>query len=118
MEELGVKVGLAKSLVAKRLVLEFAKRFFIPQDASPISLSEVVAATSSVSALLEYAKKYELSLPQILTLLGYGYKVKGNLHAPFNKSSGRLVTLYISYLRYIKELNFSELISKRSLVSD
>lgn len=44
MNELGVEIGLAKSLVSRKGVAEFAKRFFMPNDASPVSLREVAVA--------------------------------------------------------------------------
>lgn len=92
-----MEIGLAKSLVSrKRVVLEFAKKFFIPEDASPVSLKEVAIATRNVSALVELAFKYALSPSQVLTLVGYGYRVKGNLGLDFVKMSGRVSTILLS----------------------
>jgi len=45
MDQIGVEIGLAKSLVSpNKLVGEFAKRFYIPSDASMIPYKESFAA--------------------------------------------------------------------------
>lgn len=45
MDQLGVEIGLAKSLVSpNKLVGEFAKKFYIPSDASMIPFKESIAA--------------------------------------------------------------------------
>lgn len=62
MTKLGVKIGLAKSLVSRKGALEFAKRFFVSGiDCSPLPYKEYVAARASVGASLELKKKYSLS---------------------------------------------------------
>lgn len=83
MNSLGVEIGLAKSLVSNRRTLEFAKKFFIPEDASLIPFKELVAATRHMGVLSEFGKKYNLQIPDYLHILGFGYRVKGNLHKPF-----------------------------------
>ena len=76
---LGVKVGLAKSLVSPTgRGLEFAKRFFNRvtewRNCSPIPILEFQAAVMSMPALMEFAKKYDLSLAAVLRLVGTGYR--------------------------------------------
>jgi hypothetical protein len=45
MDQIGVEIGLAKSLVSpNKLVGEFAKRFYIPSDASMVPFKESIAA--------------------------------------------------------------------------
>lgn len=81
MALLGVEVGLAKSLVSpKRLVGEFAKRFFIPQEATMIPFREVIAARFNLQEMLQFVRKYGLSVSQLLSFAGFGYKVKGSLN--------------------------------------
>lgn len=86
METLGVEIGLAKSLVSpSRLVGEFAKRFFIPKDSSMVPIKGIIAAKFSAMELVDLARKYSLSVNQVLTLAGAGYKVKGSLNKEFSK---------------------------------
>lgn len=82
MEVLGVEIGLAKSLVSNKSTMEFAKRLFIPEDASLIPLKELMVATRNAGVMAEFGKKYNLSIPDYLHIMGFGYKVKGDLHKP------------------------------------
>jgi hypothetical protein len=96
--EIGVKVGIHKSLISRNGCLEFAKRFFVSGvDASPISLLEIGAATRSLVAMLEIGKKYNLSLPNIVAILGYGYKVRGRLTKYITELTPRIRHLSILY---------------------
>lgn len=91
MESLGVEIGLAKSLISKRGVGEFAKRYFIPQDSSPISLKEVVVSQNSSSNLLEFARKRKsVRLADILSFLGYGYKAIASSNKRFSRLPTRM----------------------------
>jgi hypothetical protein len=96
--EIGVKVGIHKSLISRNGCLEFAKRFFVSGvDASPISLLEIGAATRSLVAMLEIGKKYNLSLPNIVAILGYGFKVRGRLTKYITELAPRIRHLSILY---------------------
>lgn len=91
MAILGVEVGLAKSLVSpNRLVGEFAKRFFIPRDASMIPFKEVIAARYNLQEFLQFVRKYSLSVNNTLSFMNFGYKVKGSLNKEFSKLGSRL----------------------------
>jgi hypothetical protein len=97
-KQIGVKVGIHKSLISRNGCLEFAKRFFVSGvDASPISLLEIGAATRSLVAMLEIGKKYNLSLPNIVAILGYGFKVRGRLTKYITQLSPRIRHLSILY---------------------
>lgn len=78
LQVIGVQAGLAKSIVAKsKFVIEFAKKFFVDStQANMVPIKECVATSASTSLVLEFVRKYELSLNQILSFLGYGYKAK------------------------------------------
>lgn len=96
MAALGVGIGLAKSLVSRNGTLEFAKRFIVPGgDASPISLLEVVASLRSLVVLPEFVRKYDISMATVLTMLGYGYKVKGSILKPLDRMTGRLSAIVL-----------------------
>jgi hypothetical protein len=41
-----------------------------------LPIKESIATQCSTSLVLEFCRKYELSLNSILSFLGYGYKVK------------------------------------------
>lgn len=80
MRELGVEIGLAKSLVSRNGVLEFAKRYFVRgEDCSPVPLMEVGVAFFSGSACLEFARKYAVKFSRMVSVLGYGFRVKARL---------------------------------------
>lgn len=78
LQEIGVKAGLAKSVIAKsRFVAEFAKKFFVgSEQANMLPIKECVATRSSTSLVLEFTRKYGLTLNQILAFLGFGYKAR------------------------------------------
>jgi hypothetical protein len=95
---LGVECGLAKSLLSTNgWALEFAKRtVWKGVDVSPISMSEYVAAVSSVSGIISFQRKYNLTLAQICTVLGFGYKVKSWLNKPIGSLSQTLRAIKIA----------------------
>jgi hypothetical protein len=96
MSSLGVEVGLAKSLVSpKKLVGEFAKRFFIPREASMIPLKEVVAARYNLQEMVQFVRKYRLDVRQMLSFSGVGYKVKGSLNKRFCELGSRTRNLLL-----------------------
>lgn len=71
MAELGVEIGLAKSLVSRNGVLEFAKRLLVKGvDASPIPVKEVVAALHSFEQSTEFVRKYALRPASLASLVG------------------------------------------------
>lgn len=80
MRELGVEIGIAKSLISRKGVLEFAKRFFVSGvDCSPVPLMELGAAFYNGMAALEFARKYALQFPRLVSVLGAGFRVKARL---------------------------------------
>jgi len=91
MAVLGVDIGLAKSLVSpNKLVGEFAKRYFIPKDASMVPFKEAVAARFNTEELLQFVRKYKMQVSNTLSFMGYGYKVKGSLNKEFSKLGSRV----------------------------
>jgi hypothetical protein len=95
MEELGVKIGLAKSLVGANRSLEFAKRFILEGvDVSPISLKEYHVARSHIPSLNELIPKVQslvdLRLSHVLRGLGFGYKSVSRLSAKYVRLSKRM----------------------------
>jgi len=81
LKRLGVKAGLAKSILSKnKFVIEFAKKFFVDKTtANMLPFKESLATLTSTSLVVEFVRKYELSLNAILSFLGYGYKVKSRV---------------------------------------
>jgi len=78
LQEIGVKAGLAKSIIARsKFVLEFAKKFFVDSTtANMLPIKECIATRCSTSLVLEFVRKYQLSLNSILAFLGFGYKAR------------------------------------------
>jgi len=82
METLGVEIGLAKSLISRKGVLEFAKRFYVQGvDCSPVPFKEMVAALNDFESSAEFITKYKLGARSIAAFIGYGYRVRGRLSA-------------------------------------
>jgi hypothetical protein len=99
LEELGVTVGLAKSLESTRGALEFAKRFIVGNvNLSPIPIVEIVAAMRNLSASIELARKYKLTVTQLGGILGFGYKVLGSMNGATRCLGKRARTLVLAYL--------------------
>lgn len=93
MGSLGVGIGLAKSLVSNIGVGEFAKRYYIPQDASPISLKEVVVSWHVAGNLVELVRKRansKITLATVLAYLGYGYRSVGSVNKRYHKMGTRM----------------------------
>lgn len=78
LRELGVKAGLAKSIISRnKFVVEFAKKFFVDSTrADMVPFKEAIATQTSTALVLEFTRKYQLNLNQILAFLGYGYKAR------------------------------------------
>jgi hypothetical protein len=90
MDDIGVEISFAKSLVSYNGTWEFAKRFYVSGvDCTPLPLKEVAAAIRSFDALLQLilrsGKKVTPSM--MLGFLGKGYKVKGTIMKPLDKLS-------------------------------
>jgi len=84
MKRLGVKIGLHKSLVSRKGVLEFAKKFFVQgQNCSALPVKEFVAGTESLNSIVALGLKYTASAATYLDIMGFGYKVKSTLTGPF-----------------------------------
>jgi uncharacterized membrane-anchored protein YhcB (DUF1043 family) len=81
LKEIGVEVGLAKSMISKRrLVLDFAKKFFVESEQmNAIAFKDCITTWTSTSLVKEFATKWRMSLPQILGFLDYGYKAKHSI---------------------------------------
>jgi hypothetical protein len=98
LEAIGVKVGLAKSLVSRKGALEFAKKFFVNGvDCSPVALKEVAAAISNPTFGLAFMKKFNLRFASMLSVLGFGYRVKARVSGYLGSLPSRVRSLGISY---------------------
>jgi len=98
LNNIGVTVGMAKSIVAKsKFVCEFAKKFFVDSvQADMLPLKECIAASISTSLVPEFANKYSLTLNQTLAFCGYGYKARAKaVCSNFFKLGTRLRVLLV-----------------------
>nr|WMI40078.1 MAG: RNA-dependent RNA polymerase [Rhizoctonia cerealis duamitovirus] len=109
MASLGVKIGLAKSLVSPYgTALEFAKRtFWNGVDVSPISFVEIQMAFTHPAGAVDFIKKYGLSLAAFLKAAGYRFNVLGQLNKPIGKlnSKVRLLVLALNTPVTVDEIN-------------
>jgi len=98
MRELGVEISGHKSLVStKKSVCEFAKKFFVnTKDLSGVPIAEAFVAQRNFSVLLELIRAYDLSLGNVFSLLGYGYRVKGSLSKPLWRLPEKVRNLLLS----------------------
>lgn len=96
MAQLGVGVGIHKSLISHKGVLEFAKRFYVNvDDCAPVPFKEMVAATCDFEYSTEFIRKYALGLRSIAAFLEYGYKVRGRFCCTYDKLPKKLATVGI-----------------------
>jgi len=124
LAQIGVKAGLAKSILAKsKFVIEFAKKFFVDDiQANMLPIRECIATSASTGLVLEFARKYELNLNQVLSFVGYGYKAKMRaVHSSYWNLSNRLRVLLVwlshptsplgrsSYLEWLSQKSWSDL---------
>lgn len=100
LRSLGVECGLHKSIMSPNsLCLEFAKRtIFKGKDVSPIPFREVIAASTSVASALELSTKYSLTLPTLLKVFGYGFRVLGSLDRPIVLQNAKVRNLNLSII--------------------
>jgi hypothetical protein len=98
LDSLGVECGLHKSLLSpKGLALEFAKRtFYLGKDVSPVPIREFFTASRNLGACVEFVKKYNLTVSQILAALGTGWKVRSWLNKPLGKLPSRVRLLILA----------------------
>jgi len=125
MDQLGVSVGLHKSLVSSRprgrvnhgLCSEFIKKTYFsklrnspPVDVSGLPVSRWYMATKTLSSGLDLCRDFNLSLNQFLILLGFGYKVRGGLSKKLSMMSKRCRHRILAYYspRGVERLPFSD----------
>lgn len=96
MNNLGVGIGVHKSLVSRNGVLEFAKRYYVQGvDCSPVPFKEMVAAITAFEQSTMYIQKYAMGARSIAAFIGYGYRIRGRLSATFDKLPRKLATVGI-----------------------
>lgn len=117
LKSLGVKVGLAKSIISKDSIgIEFAKRTIIKGiDVSPVPYKEQTSAHMKLAALKTFAAKNSMSHLAILRFLGYGYQVNEFRRNKINQAlktawsipttSEELKSIFCSYQPYMN-INF------------
>lgn len=101
MSELGVEIGLSKSLISDRTSIEFAKRTWIRgREASPLSLAECLVAVRHLGALQELAKKCMkygvIRLSSVARFAGFSYRMLGSL--PVGLALGNRLSRLLAYL--------------------
>ncbi|CCG47524.1 RNA dependent RNA polymerase [Clitocybe odora virus] len=110
---LGVECNLAKSIMSHRGIgLEFAKKtFFQGFNVSPSPLTEVLAALKDPIALLQYGKIYGLKFVDLLTVAGFGFRVKSRAHLPYWRQPNKKVR-YLLICQMMQAGNLKELFSR------
>lgn len=98
LKELGMPVNLQKSLVSDNgTAMEFAKRtLWMGNDISPVPLKEMSAAQGLAPAMVSFAAKYALTLPQLLASFQVGWRNISWLSKPLNKLPSQIRTLVLA----------------------
>jgi hypothetical protein len=98
LKSLGMEVNISKSIISDRgTALEFAKRtFYKGEDVSPFPLSELGAAQTLLPALIQYKSKYNLSLVELLRVLGFGWRNLANLSKPLGSLNAQIRAIVLA----------------------
>lgn len=98
LNELGMPVNLHKSLVSHNgTCLEFAKRtIYKGVDISPVPVKEMGAAQGLAPAMVSFALKYNLTLPQLLQSFQYGWRNISWLTKPLGQLPSQIRTLVLA----------------------
>jgi hypothetical protein len=99
LDALGVECGIAKSLLSPDgSAIEFAKRIFYKGvDTTPPSITEFLAANLTLAEAIAFARKHSLSFTQLLSALGYGYRVLGSVNKHVGTLNSRVRALLFAY---------------------
>lgn len=99
MKEFGVKIGLSKSIVSPRGVMEFAKKFYSPRSVmTPIPMRELLVSEVSFPVLMNLIRKYPIRVADLLSLMGYRHRVLGGYHKRFALLPKKVKTALITYM--------------------
>lgn len=87
LKSLGMEVNVHKSILSETgRCLEFAKRtIYLGTDVSPIPLREVASAQELLPALVQFGRKYQVDMPQLLYGFGFGWRTLSWLSKPLGK---------------------------------
>lgn len=98
LKSLGMPVNLHKSLVSHNgTCLEFAKRtIYKGIDISPVPLKEMNAAQGLAPAMVTFAMKYSLALPQLLQAFQFGWRNISWLSKPLGELPSQIRTLVLA----------------------
>jgi len=98
LKSLGMEVNVHKSIISETgRCMEFAKRtIYLGTDVSPIPLKEVASAQALLPALVQFGKKYQVALPQLLYGFGYGWRVLSWLSKPLGKQSAQVRSIILA----------------------
>lgn len=112
--QLGVKVGLAKSVVSHNgLGMEFAKKTFCRgQNISAIPFKEYAVTSGSLPALIEFTRKYDMPIPSIVKMLGFGYKVLAKLNQKWVFQSIKIRRILIGLTIPIDDASFNKWVNQ------
>nr|WPH57538.1 putative RNA-dependent RNA polymerase [Rhizoctonia solani mitovirus 128] len=98
LKSLGMEVNVHKSVISDTgTCMEFAKRtIYKGVDVSPIPLKEVASSMTLLPALVQFARKYGLSLTELLQGFGFGWRVLSWLSKPLGKQSGQIRAIILA----------------------
>lgn len=116
-ELLGVKIGMAKSIVSTNSwTLEFAKKFYLDAEkANMVPVRDIIVATLSTGTLYEFKDKHDLTFQHYLKLRGMGYKARSKVTANLWNMPTRL-RVYLVLHEY-RERDFWSWVTMKSLNS-
>lgn len=114
---LGVKIGLAKSIIARNSwTLEFAKRYYLGgSSANMVPFRDILVTQLSTAVMSEFQLKHKLSFNHYLKLRSMGYKARSKITANLWNMPSRLRT-YVVLQEYPKR-DFLDWICMKSVSS-
>jgi len=116
-QELKVGINLSKSISSrKRLVLEFAKKFWVDGvRCFMLPVRDVIVATLSTQVMKEFIDKHDVTLNHYLSIRGIGYRARSKVGGNLWNMSSRL-RLYL--VVYSSHRFFLDWISMKSLTTN
>lgn len=98
IHKIGMEIGLHKSVLSRKFTsLEFAKRIFHRgHDVSAVPFKEFFAALGGYGNILEFARKYNLTILDVAKTLGFKFKALSKINHGFHSLNYKLKQLVVA----------------------
>lgn len=98
IHKIGMEIGLHKSVLSRKFTsLEFAKRIFHRgHDVSAVPFKEFFAALGGYGNILEFARKYNLTILDVARTLGFKFRALSKINHGFHSLNYKLKQLVVA----------------------